>query len=441
MASLIQRGNVFYIQYCVSGRARRVSTGTDCAQIAKEKLRQFESAQYRGDDNPLPTRSSISDVVEAYVSHIRTVKTAKSAQTDVYYLREAFGPICPGLQVTSRRLSAKARKRPLLLGAVQDLRRRSVVIEAESFEQISTAQVSAFISGHVQSRGLAPKTANRYREILCRLFNWAMTERGIRMPMDKNPVAKVGRYKERAPEIRFLTMPQITEQLNALEKYPQLQTMVAILIYSGIRREELLWLTRDDFNLQPDGGGILRIRAKTINGEFWEPKTKRNRAIPISSALKKYLNEYEPKITGESWLFPSPTGKRWDADNFAADLRMINSKSGLKWGCLDFRHTFGSQLAMKGESLYKISALMGNSPEICRRHYAALLPESLIDSVEFAPATHATYSGCATAFRVLDSIASFEVHCSIVPLVGLSIKRFFSILRSIALIRNSLYFA
>ena len=38
---------------------------------------------------------------------------------------------------------------------------------------------------------------------------------------------------------------------------------------------------------------------------------------------------------------------------------------------------------MKGESLYKISTLMGNSPEICRRHYAALLPESLQACVDF----------------------------------------------------------
>jgi hypothetical protein len=38
---------------------------------------------------------------------------------------------------------------------------------------------------------------------------------------------------------------------------------------------------------------------------------------------------------------------------------------------------------MKGESLYKISKLMGNSPEICRRHYAALIPELLVDTVEF----------------------------------------------------------
>ena len=55
-------------------------------------------------------------------------------------------------------------------------------------------------------------------------------------------------------------------------------------------------------------------------------------------------------------------------------------------GCLDYRHTFGSQLAMKGESLYKISTLMGNSPEICRRHYAALIPETLSGSVEFPTA-------------------------------------------------------
>jgi hypothetical protein len=38
---------------------------------------------------------------------------------------------------------------------------------------------------------------------------------------------------------------------------------------------------------------------------------------------------------------------------------------------------------MKSETLYKISTLMGDSPEICRKHYAALLPEALGASVEF----------------------------------------------------------
>ena len=51
---------------------------------------------------------------------------------------------------------------------------------------------------------------------------------------------KVERYKERAPEIRYLTLAQIDEQLRVLRFKLQLQTMVAILIYAGLRREELL---------------------------------------------------------------------------------------------------------------------------------------------------------------------------------------------------------
>ena len=78
MASLRQRGSKFYVSYYVSGRERRKSLDTDSLQLAKEKLRQFESAQLRGDDNPLPTRTSIPEVVEAYVSHIRTMKTRDS---------------------------------------------------------------------------------------------------------------------------------------------------------------------------------------------------------------------------------------------------------------------------------------------------------------------------------------------------------------------------
>ena len=34
-------------------------------------------------------------------------------------------------------------------------------------------------------------------------------------------------------------------------------------------------------------------------------------------------------------------------------------------------------------SLYKVSELMGNSPDICRRHYALLIPERMHDVVDF----------------------------------------------------------
>src|SRR5262249_33754913 len=156
----------------------------------------------QGDDNPLPSRTPIAEVLAAYAEHVRTIKTAKSAQTDIYYLREAFGPVCEGLKITSRIVTETSRKQQLVREGKKAKPQHP--IEAGCFEQITTAQISDFIAGKVRSRGLAPKTANRYREILHRLFAWAMDERRVRMPSDRNPAAKVERYKERAPEIRFL---------------------------------------------------------------------------------------------------------------------------------------------------------------------------------------------------------------------------------------------
>lgn len=380
MASLIQRNGVYYIQHCVSGKARRTSTGTDSLQLAKEKLRNFESATLRGEASPLPTRTPIAQVVGKYVDYIRTRKTANSAQKDVYYLREIFGTVCPQLEITSRRVTENCRKRAI---DQADKRRRLPKIEASCFEAISSVDVSGFISAQVQSRGLAPKTANRYREILCRVFNWAMAEGGVRMPGDKNPVVKVGRYKERAPEIRFLTLQQIDEQLAALAEKPQLQAMVATLIYAGLRREELLWLRAEDVDLAAGTYGMIRIRAKTVDGQSWQPKTKVNRVVPISSTLRRHLDRHFAVAKRPQWIFSSPSGKQYDIDNFSRDLRNANEAVGLVWSCLDYRHSFGSHLAQKGESLYKIATLMGNSPEICRRHYAALRPECLTEIVEF----------------------------------------------------------
>lgn len=203
------------------------------------------------------------------------------------------------------------------------------------------------------------------------------------MPGEKNPAATVERYRESAPEIRYLSLQQIDEQLTALTDRLQLQTMVAVLIYAGLRREELLWLTLADVDLQRGRPGLIHVRAKTVNGESWEPKTKRNRSVPISSNLRKYLDGYSPRPSIGGWFFPSPDRVRWDTDNFSADVRTANSRNGLPWSCLDYRHTFGSQLAQNGVSLFQISTLLGNSPEICRRHYAALAPEQMLSHVEF----------------------------------------------------------
>lgn len=386
MASLIKRefqgGPVWYIQFYRGGKQKRLKA-SDNFQIAKEKLRRFDSAEARGELNHLPTNTPLAEIVTAYVQHIRSVKTPKSAQTDIYYLRDVFGPMCEALRVTSRKLNPNRMKRPPKPG--QDRRFKAAVIEPTCFEAITTADIATFVASRMQSRGLAPKTANRYREILTRLFNWAMTQKGVRLPSDKNPAAAVDKYRESAPVIRFLTLEQVDQQLAALADDTQLQAMVATLIYAGLRREELLWLTQEDIDWNAKGHGLIRVRAKEINGEAWQPKTKVNRVVPISSSLRPYLDKQRLMSGKGPWFFRSPEGKRWEPDNFSAHLRAANRAKKLPawWTNLTFRHTFGSQLAMRGESLYKIATFMGNSSAICQRHYAALIPEALGDCVEF----------------------------------------------------------
>lgn len=330
MASLKRRGKTYYLRYYLAGKQREKSLDTNSYQVARELQRQYESAEAQGTQNPLPTTSKLADVLQAYTEHVRASKPPKSAQTDIYYLREAFGPICEGLQITSRR--PPRRRRTALEAQPIDRRCNDPRIEANALEQVTTEQIATFIDHKVRNHGIKPKTANHYRSILRRLFNWSTEVKGVKLPGNINPATKVKPYRETAPQIRFLTLPQIDEQLNALENDSLLQTMVATLIYAGLRREELLWLTKDDI-VMPKGNkpGMIRVRAKTINGRFWQPKTGVNRAVPINSSLLQYFERYSPQETIQpstdrhfrGWWFPSPSRKQWDPDNYSLSLRAV----------------------------------------------------------------------------------------------------------------------
>lgn len=90
MACLKRRGKAYYAQYYVGSCQKRINLDTTLPPVAKERLRQIESSLYRGNDIPLPTHTPISDVIEGYANYMRTRKTAKSVQRDLYYLRQAF---------------------------------------------------------------------------------------------------------------------------------------------------------------------------------------------------------------------------------------------------------------------------------------------------------------------------------------------------------------
>jgi integrase len=376
MASLLKRGDKFYVRVYMNGKAKDIATKSSNIKIAEKFLKKIEYESATG-QLATATKTPMAKLLEDFVAHLKANHRVKSVKNDLSRLRVIFGPLTPALE--------SATGKDNLTGEVQGKPRdensaNAPRVVAEYAEQIIPPLINRYLDQRAATVG--PKTLNADREILYRLFRYAIEHHGLVYPDPrlKNPIDGVRPRKLPAHDIRFLNPEQIKAQLDAIKEEPVLHAAVAVLIYAGLRREEALWLTRDDVDRK---AGLLRIRAKTIDDQFWQPKTGRNRAVPIGTALAAVLDKF--KSPGpRPWLLPSPEGARWDPDNFSHKLADENAKAKLPWTCLDFRHTFGSMLAQRGVSLYKISAMMGNSPEICRRHYAALIPDQFVGDVNFA---------------------------------------------------------
>jgi integrase len=240
-----------------------------------------------------------------------------------------------------------------------------------------------FINERRTEDGISEKTANHIRSTLHALFTYAIKYHDF--------ASKDRRHLNPADAVKLLPVPRkpikhlesldrIDEQLAAVEHDPVLHAAVAIAIYAGLRRSELIWLEKKDVDLDRHQ---IHIHAKTVDGESWQPKTAEStRAIRISDALFSILRRYRPSKSSP-WYLPAPMGGRWQPDGFNRTLERANKRAGLKSSWLVFRHTFGSMLAKANVSLFKIAKLMGNSPEIARRHYADLQAAELTQEVEF----------------------------------------------------------
>ncbi len=276
MAHLYRRRRQFWICYYVNGKRIQKSLDTDNERIARDKKRKIEYQLSIGDLH-VASKLPLPNVLEDFCKYIEITRTYKSYKNDISRLRVFFGPICESLKpcppgVKRGRKSSKP---------VAD-KYAGAHVKAKLLEDVSPEVINRFLANRAQIDGWAPRTSNLMRQVLHKLFAYAIKHHGFQSRDSHylNPVAGVDRLREPAPQIRFLSLEQINEQLEILEDNRRIRAMTATYVYAGLRREEALWLTHDDVDL-PDR--LIRVRAKTIDGEFWQPKTKRNRVVPISN--------------------------------------------------------------------------------------------------------------------------------------------------------------
>lgn len=151
--------------------------------------------------------------------------------------------------------------------------------------------------------------------------------------VDANVVSAIPRPRIPERDPVFLGLDQVEELLRVVAG-SDVEGPVAVAVFAGLRREELCWLTWDDLEMDR-APAILRVRAKTVAGESWQPKTKRDRKVPVSPRLLAVLLRHKEagKAKGVPWLFPSPQGCRWDPDNLARAFREVVGGGGGRGTC------------------------------------------------------------------------------------------------------------
>jgi integrase len=355
--SLFRRNERWWARYHRDGRVFRVSLRTSNKKVAEDARLDLEVSLRRGPPVAAPT-SAPAPVPIAPQAPVVTI--------------QAF--------VNEHRDYSLSHKRPKT-HATDTGRLKEFLdsLDVKELALVTTSHVSRFLTRKTLKDKISPTTVLRYRETLHAFFEYA--KRLGYVPV--NPVSAVPRPRIPDRDVQFLTLEDIDKLLSVVAG-DRIAPLVATLIFAGLRREEACWLTRGDLELDSKTPTI-RVRAKTVGGVSWMPKTKRNRTVPISSRLLTILRG--ATHAHSTWVFASPQGNRWDPDNLSAHFRTLMKRAGLSWNFLDLRHTFGSQLASNGVSLLKIASLMGNSPAIAQRHYIRLVPEDMQLDVEFPTLT------------------------------------------------------
>jgi len=215
-------------------------------------------------------------------------------------------------------------------------------------------------------------------------LNWCAKKWGYTSPMAHTE--QIRAYSQQ--EIVYLTQEEVDVLLTECRGL-YWRTFFAVFVYSGIRAAELRWLQVEDVDIE---GRVIQVRTVTTPDETKVPKTG-PRAVHYHQNLQPYLEAYiAAGLRGKRFFFPKQGEDRlrykhggepdvWRASSLAHALsnilKPISKKIGKPINALILRHTFGSLLIRAGFNYVEVSTIMGNSPEICRRHYARLSPDEV----------------------------------------------------------------
>lgn len=196
-----------------------------------------------------------------------------------------------------------------------------------------------------------PTTRHNYRRAIVRLFNMALGKKWC----VENPAAGSRKDDQPAPEPEVFTVEELARVLEHADDLGLLPYIV-LGTFCGIRVSEL---TRLDWSKVNFTERAVTIEARTT-------KTKTKRVVTLND-------------TAVAWLTPhiQKSGPIVRVEGLREQLHNLRTAAGIKrWPTNVMRHSFGSYALSAWQDVAKVSYQMGNSPQICKRHYEQIVTKS-----------------------------------------------------------------
>ena len=327
-----KKGAFWYLDYSVDGKRVRKRVGRS-KHLAKLALADTQVKLERREIGFAQTDKKLDDLIAEYLRHVKANGIAYSHELSVAVLERFKG-----------------------------------FVATERLKNISHLQIEKYKNWRREA-GLLPSSVNRELAIVKAMFN-----RGVEWGLlNKSPAQAVKKFKEPKRQAQFFTKAEVSKMLEAADD--TLRPMVAFLVNTGLRRDELLHLTWGDINIERK---VLTVQAK----DGWRPKDFEVRHIPLNAGALKALQEVRRGHEPKDWVFRDKNGQPYAADFLTHRFKKFLRKLKIEGSLHSLRHTFASHLIMRGADLYSVSKLLGHASIKTTEIYAHLAPDYLKAAVD-----------------------------------------------------------